>query len=85
MHYYQQIVEASGASIVISAEIACGEQPCNKVPPAPEWAVNLANISLNDGFWQKYVTQKARCSRRCSNFETEKVLSIAFQSKTRYI
>lgn len=58
LHYYQQIVEASGASIVISAEIACGEQPCNKVPPAPEWAVDLANISLNDGFWEKFVSEK---------------------------
>lgn len=65
LHYYQQIVEASGASIVISAEIACGEQPCNKVPPAPEWAVNLANISLNDGFWQKYVSPKGCGSVGC--------------------
>ena len=56
MHYYQQILEASGASIVISAEIACGEQPCGKIPPAPKWAVELANKSLNDGFWQRYVT-----------------------------
>ena len=60
MHYYQQILEASGASIVISAEIACGEQSrdCNAVPTVPSWANQLANKSLSNGFWQKYAASQ---------------------------
>mmetsp|Transcript_21169 Transcript_21169/g.66985 ORF Transcript_21169/g.66985 Transcript_21169/m.66985 type:complete len:507 (-) Transcript_21169:67-1587(-) len=56
-HAYEQIVEKSGATIVFSAELACGEQDCNKVPEVPQWAVELAGEgrALDGDFWKEYV------------------------------
>lgn len=52
---YHRIVDASGAKIVFGAEIVCGEQDCNKVPPIPAWAVEFADgRDLEGGFWKDY-------------------------------
>jgi hypothetical protein len=55
MEAYQDIVRASGAKIVFSAEIVCGEQDCNKVPDVPVWASRLGGgKDLEGGFWKQY-------------------------------
>jgi hypothetical protein len=52
---YRRIVAASGARIVFGAEIVCGEQDCNKVPPVPRWAEDMAGgKDLDGGFWETY-------------------------------
>lgn len=52
---YHRIAEASGASVVFSAEVVCGEQDCNKVPAVPDWAGDMAGIAnLSRGVWPKY-------------------------------
>jgi hypothetical protein len=52
---YRRIVQASGAEIVFSAELACAEQFCKKVPPIPQWANELAgDKELQNGFWKPY-------------------------------
>lgn len=66
---YEQIVAASGASIVFSAEIVCGEQDCNKVPEVPQWAEELSGKNLSAGFWKPYAvgcnsTWTDECSAR---------------------
>jgi len=54
---YERIVRRSGARIVFSAELACGEQDCNKVPEVPSWAEDLAGgRNLSSGFWKPYAT-----------------------------
>uniref|UniRef100_A0A7S1M398 Uncharacterized protein n=1 Tax=Alexandrium catenella TaxID=2925 RepID=A0A7S1M398_ALECA len=67
-HAYEEIVRLSGASVVFSAELACGEQDCNKVPRVPDWAVQLSgNKDLNGGFWKPYVDGcKATWTDECS-------------------
>jgi hypothetical protein len=55
MKAYYDIVRASGAKIVFSAEIVCGEQDCNKVPDVPIWASRLGGgKDLEGGFWKQY-------------------------------
>jgi len=55
MAAYHRIVDASGARIVFGAEIVCGEQDCNRVPPVPRWAHDLAGgRDLEGGFWDLY-------------------------------
>jgi len=68
-HAYEEIVERSGARVVFSAELACGEQDCNKVSLVPDWAVDLAGgRDLNDGFWRQYVDGcKATWTDECSD------------------
>lgn len=51
---YQQIVNGSGARIVFSAEVVCGEQDCNAVPDVPAWANEIGGKDLNSGFWGKF-------------------------------
>lgn len=52
---YDRIVEASGASIIFSSEVVCGEQDCNQVPDVPRWAGELAGVSnLSGDFWNRY-------------------------------
>lgn len=73
---YQRIVASSGKKIVFSAEIVCGEQDCNEVPPVPEWAIQLSGgKDLNENFWEQYVdgcqkTWTDECSdkRDCGGF-----------------
>jgi len=53
---YHRIANRSGAKVVFSAELVCGEQDCNKVPDVPYWAIKIAGgRPLNGGFWKKYV------------------------------
>lgn len=55
LRVYRDITKASGAKIVFSAEIVCGEQDCNKVPDVPEWATRLGGgKNLEGGFWATY-------------------------------
>jgi len=67
-HAYEEIVRVSGARIVFSAELACGEQDCNKVPPVPPWAERLAGgKNLDTGFWKPFVDGcKATWTDECS-------------------
>lgn len=65
---YQNIVSKSGASIVFSAEVVCGEQDCNRVPEIPNWAVEMANgKNLSGGFWKEFaVGCKGTWNDKCS-------------------
>mmetsp|Transcript_138571 Transcript_138571/g.430967 ORF Transcript_138571/g.430967 Transcript_138571/m.430967 type:complete len:513 (+) Transcript_138571:79-1617(+) len=55
-HSYDEIVRLSGARIVFGAELACGEQDCNKVPRVPQWAEELSGKRrLNRGFWKRFI------------------------------
>lgn len=52
---YAAITSRSGARIVFSAEVVCGEQDCDRVPAVPEWAADLSHVdNLDSGFWAKY-------------------------------
>jgi len=68
-HAYEEIVAKSGAPVVFSAELVCGEQDCNKVPPVPDWAVETAGgKDLNGGFWERFVDGcKATWTDQCSD------------------
>eukprot|EP00435_Cladocopium_sp_Y103_P048074 s686_g14.t1 len=61
---YHEIVNRSKAPIVISAEIACGEQQCWKVPKVPSWADNMSHQNLGGGFWADYVAPDG-CRSTC--------------------
>lgn len=65
---YERIAKGSGAKIVFSAEVVCGEQDCNKVPQVPGWACEMAGgRDLNGGFWKKYaVGCKGTWNNKCS-------------------
>ena len=55
---YRRIANASGAAVVVSAETACGEQPCREIPRPPRWAERLAGKNLSDGFWTHYLSKE---------------------------
>lgn len=67
---YSQIVAMSGAPIVFGAEVVCGEQDCNRVPPVPSWADDLSGgHPLSGEFWANYAvgcqgTWTAECSAK---------------------
>lgn len=61
---YHEIVNRSKAPIVISAEIACGEQKCWKVPKVPSWADDMSHQNLGGGFWAGYVAPDG-CRNTC--------------------
>lgn len=56
MQSYFKIVHGSGAQIVFSAEVVCGEQDCNAVPDVPEWANKMGGKQLDGGFWKRFAT-----------------------------
>mmetsp|Transcript_63264 Transcript_63264/g.135959 ORF Transcript_63264/g.135959 Transcript_63264/m.135959 type:complete len:545 (-) Transcript_63264:70-1704(-) len=69
MHSYERIVSRSGAKVVFGAEVACGEQDCNRVPDVPAWANRLAgeNVDLNSGYWSQFATDcKGTWNDACS-------------------
>lgn len=61
---YHEIVNRSKAPIVISAEIACFEQKCWKVPQVPSWADEMSHQNLGGGFWEDYVAPDG-CRSTC--------------------
>ena len=76
---YEEIVHLSGATIVISAEIACGEQPCDIIPKVPGWAEEWAGRKLNDGWWSQYLGPggcQSECE--CANPPAVKFLNSGF-------
>mmetsp|Transcript_146350 Transcript_146350/g.469508 ORF Transcript_146350/g.469508 Transcript_146350/m.469508 type:complete len:413 (-) Transcript_146350:48-1286(-) len=52
---YAEISAKSGASVIFSAEVVCGEQNCDRVPAIPHWAARISDVkNLDSGFWKKY-------------------------------
>lgn len=42
---YTELVQKTGAPIIMGAELSCGEQECNAVPDVPDWAIERSGIS----------------------------------------